>query len=345
MIWKDLTKTPSTDPSNLLRLRDGVYAADLLITAAGHLNFFSRLDDSAADFDDICSSFQIERRPADVMITLFKSLDLLTEIDGRYHLTKLAQEYLTDSSPWSLRPYISPMHERQSCHDLLDVLRTGKPSGWGANMDDKEWSQVLENEFFAKFLTTNMDSRGTCLAPALAKAVDLSQHARLLDIAGGSGIYSAAIVSENSHIRASVLEKKAVGKITRTFLDERGVSEKVMVIAGDMFEEELPRGYDAHLFSNTLHDWDMSDVKRLLENSHRNLDRNGMVIIHDAHINAEKNGPLPVAEYSVLLMFWTRGKCYSISEVELLLKETGFSEIRFMPTVAHRSVITAIKAD
>jgi len=50
-------------------------------------------------------------------------------------------------------------------------------------------------------------------------------------------------------------------------------------------------------------------------------------MIHDAHLNAEKNGPLPVAEYSVLLMFSTEGKCYSISEMEDMLSETGFSEI------------------
>ena len=66
-------------------------------------------------------------------------------------------------------------------------------------------------------------------------------------------------------------------------------------------------------------------------------------MIHDAHLNAEKNGPLPVAEYSVLLMFSTEGKCYSISEMEDMLSETGFSEIKHVPTVADRSVITGKK--
>jgi len=54
-------------------------------------------------------------------------------------------------------------------------------------------------------------------------------------------------------------------------------------------------------------------------------------MIHDAHINAAKNGPLPVAEYSVLLMFASEGKCYSISEME------------YVPTVANRSVIIGEK--
>ncbi len=66
-------------------------------------------------------------------------------------------------------------------------------------------------------------------------------------------------------------------------------------------------------------------------------------MIHDAHLNSEKNGPLPVAEYSVLLMFSTEGKCYSISEMEEMLGDTGFSEIKHIPTVADRSVITGEK--
>ena len=100
-----------------------------------------------------------------------------------------------------------------------------------------------------------------------------------------------------------------------------------------------------HLFSNVLHDWDRDDVKRLLENSYKSLDGGGIVIIHDAHVNAGKDGPLPVAEYSVLLMFLTEGKCYSRSEMESILEGIGFTDTEFVPTAAHRSAITAKKME
>ena len=120
-------------------------------------------------------------------------------------------------------------------------------------------------------------------------------------------------------------------------------SLKERPICDDMFKDEFPEGFDLHLFSNVLHDWDFSDVKLLLENSYMNLNPGGRIMIQDAHINAEKNGPLPVAEYSVLLMFASEGKCYSISEMEELLAETGFSGIEYVPTVANRSVIIGEK--
>ncbi len=278
------------------------------------------------------------------MLTLFRALNLINEKDGLFSLTEPAKEHLTDSSPWNLGPYISSLKERPICHDMLDVLRTGKPKSWGAKKDEKEWVEAMEKEDFAEFFTAGMDSRGAYLAPALAKAIDLSGYSRLLDVAGGSGIYASAMVARHPHIAAAVLEKPPVDDIIKLCLDKRGQTDKVEVIAGDMFEDEFPGGFDLHLFSNVLHDWGSENVGKLLGNSYTNLEQGGMVIIHDSHINAEKDGPLPVAEYSVLLMFSTEGKSYSISEMEEMLEDAGFSDIRFAPTVAHRSAITGKKA-
>jgi SAM-dependent methyltransferase len=338
-----LTTTPSTDPTNLLRLRDSVYFTDLLITAVAHFEFFSWLDKNPEDIHGICTSLEIEQRPADVMLTLFKALDLLEERGGLYYLTKLSKDYLVDASPWSLGPYFASLKERPICDDMLRVLKTGKPANWGAKRDEKEWALAMEEDEFAKTFTAAMDCRGAYLAPVLAKTVELSGYDRLLDIAGASGIYASAIVSQQSHMSAAVFEKPPVDEIARTAINGRAMQDKIEVIAGDMFKDEFPEGFDVHLFSHVLHDWDFSDVKLLLANSYRNLNPGGMILIHDAHINAAKNGPLPVAEYSVLLMFASEGKCYSISEMEELLAGTGFSGIKYVPTVANRSVIIGEK--
>ena len=345
MISENLTEVSPTDPTNLLRLRDSVYSDDLFITAVAHLDLFSWIDNNPADADieEICSSLRICERPADVMLTLFKSLNLIEERDGRYHLTELSKDHLSESSPWFLGPYISSLKERPICDEMLKVLRTGKPANWGANKDEQSWALAMEDDDFARSFTAGMDSRGAYLAPVLAKTIDLSGYNRLLDIAGASGIYSSAIVSQHPNLSASVFEKPPGDRIAKNSIDKRRLSDKIGVIAGDMFKDEFPRGFDVHLFSNVLHDWDTGAVRALLDNSYRNLNPGGVVMIHDAHLNAEKNGPLPVAEYSVLLMFSTEGRCYSISEMEEILDAAGFSAITYLPTVANRSVIMGEK--
>ena len=124
---------------------------------------------------------------------------------------------------------------------------------------------------------------------------------------------------------------------------KRGYADRVEVISGDMFTDPLPAEFDVHLFSNVLHDWDVDKVRPLLAASFAALRPGGMLIVHDAHLNAAKTGPLSVAKYSALLMSVTEGKCYSVAEMDTLLGEAGFSEFRHAATVVDRSVITVIK--
>jgi hypothetical protein len=66
----DLTTFPTTDPVGLYRVRDGMYAGDMLLTALVHLDLFTRLDRQPATKAEICGAFNIVDRPADAMLTL-----------------------------------------------------------------------------------------------------------------------------------------------------------------------------------------------------------------------------------------------------------------------------------
>jgi predicted O-methyltransferase YrrM len=255
----------------------------------------------------------------------------------------MAREHLVKSSPWFIGPYFGSVKERPVCQDILAVLRTDKPANWASLKNEKEWSKAMEGEDFANKFTAAMDCRGIYLGPAMAKKIDCSAHRRLLDIAGGSGIYACALVAQHPHLLGSVLEKPPVDAITRQSLAARGFADRVNVIAGDMFADPLPAGFDLHLFSNVLHDWAEDRVKQLLGKSFAALPSGGMIVIHDAHINPGKTGSLAVAAYSALLMTITEGKCYSQTEMADYLQETGFGNVNHIPTAADRSVMTARK--
>jgi predicted O-methyltransferase YrrM len=227
--------------------------------------------------------------------------------------------------------------------DFLTVLRTGKPANWGSLKDEKAWAKAMENAGFAEQFTAAMDCRGLYLGRAVARALDCANYSRLLDIAGGSGIYACCIVAAHPQMTATVLERPPVDRIAEKIISDRGYASRVSVCSGDFFAQPLPDGHDVHLFSNVLHDWDEPAVEQLLARSFQALLPGGMLAVHDAHLNARKTGPLHVAEYSAMLMHSTEGKCYSVAEMESYLKEAGFREIRFIPTAASRSIITAKK--
>jgi hypothetical protein len=336
-------KMPINDPIQLLRYRESIFAPDLLIAAAGWLDFFTWLSHNPSNIEEICGSLELADRPADVMLTLFSAMGLVMNEGGTFHLTDLAEEFLVKDSPWDLGPYLASLKNRPVCREMFKVLRTGQPARWGAEEDEDEWARAMEREDFAQPFTAAMDSRGAYLAPRMAGALDCTGHESLLDIAGGSGIYACAVVSSHEHMRAAVLEKPPVDEAARSAISQRGMSDGVSVIAGDMFSDDLPPGHDVHLYSHVLHDWGADAAHRLMHKTYHSLPPGGMVVVFDAHINAAKDGPLEVAEYSVLLMFATEGKCYSVGEMEDMLLQTGFKDISYIPTMAYRSLITARK--
>ena len=343
MVHSPFTESPTTDPAALLRSRDGLYAPDLLVTAVAHLDLFNRLAEGSLDLKSVCSKLRIAARPAGVMLTLFAAMELLEKQDERYGLTPLAREFLTADSPWDLSPYLASLKQRPICEDILGVLRSDRPFGWANRKDEQQWAKAMQDDAFAAAFTEAMDSRGAYLAPAMARALPCGQRGRLLDVAGGSGIYACAAVAEHPGIRAAVFEKPPGDRVARRAVERYGMSGRIEVIAGDMFAEDLPTGFDLHLFSNVLHDWAENTVAGLLRKSFDALPAGGRLIIHDAHPDPSRCGPLEVAEYSVLLMLASEGKCYSVSELGRMLGSIGFEKVETIPTVAFRSLVVADK--
>jgi predicted O-methyltransferase YrrM len=334
---------PPASPSKIFSLRETAFAHDLFITAVSHFDFFNRLNESPLDMAGICRVFGIKERPADVMLTLFKAYGLIKTKNKKYHLTDTARSYLTKGSGFDLTSYVDTLKDRPICQDVKKVLLTGRPTRWAAAEKGKDWSSSMEDDAFAESFSAGMNSRGAYLASGVLKAINLSAYKKLLDIGGASGIYAAAFVTAFPHLKASVFEKPPVDKVARYSLKKLGLDKKIGVVAGDVFKEKLPGGYDVHLLSHVLHDWGLPEVKTILKNSYETLKPGGIIVVHSAHINKARTGPLSVAEYSVLLMVLSEGKCYSVGEMQDLLTEAGFKDIEYRPTILNRSIVTARK--
>lgn len=340
----DLLRAPATDPTSIYRYRDGLYAADLLTAALVHLDFFTWLANKPATFEVICSALEIKPRPTDVMLTLFSAMGHVENRDGKFQVTELAREHLVKDSPFFIGPYYSSLKDRPVCKDMLSALKNDRVANWGSFKDEQAWAKAMEDETFANGFTAAMDCRGVHLGQALAKAVNLKSQKRLLDIGGGSGIYSCSFAAHFPNLETVVFEKPPVDKVAARAIEKRGYSGRVKVIAGNMFKDAWPGGFDVHLISNVLHDWDVPEVRKILRASHAALVQGGMLIVHDAYINPEKTGPLPVAAYSAMLMHSTEGKCYSVGEMQEFLSELGFKDFHFQTTAADRGFVSAIKS-
>jgi len=335
-----------SDPTALYRLRDGIYAADLLVVAVAELDVFTVVKESGTvDAGWLSERLQLDARAADVMVTYLVALRLLDrEADGRLGISQMAAEHLVAGSPLDLRAYFASLRERPACRELLAVLKTGEPAAWASASAERDWTERLGEVEFARRITAAMHARGLFLGPALARSLADIPMRSVLDVGGGSGVYACALVDHRPDVHATVFERPPVDSAARTLLAERGYSDRVAVTSGDMFTDSLPGGHDLHLFSHVLHDWGEEHVRKLLAASFAALAPGGWLVDHETHINETKTGPLPVAEYSVLLMHSTPGKCWSVREIAGMLDDVGFTHMGTRPTAADRTAILARKS-
>lgn len=343
----DLKTLPTTDPAQILRYRDRQYAAELLAAAIAHVDFFNWLNENpGATAAAVCDHFHFAPRPVDVLLTLCRANGFITTDDeDRSELTQLAREHLVKTSQWDLSPYYAPIRDTPIVQGFLKVLQTGKPANWQARDDGDDWHESMLSEDFARGFTNLMNCRGAAIGQALTQAVGpfLGDRSQLLDVGGGSGIYASTMVAAHSQLTATVMEQPPVDAIAREEIEKHGLNDKIRVVTADMFKDAWSEDTDILLLSNVLHDWDVPEVRALLEKSAQTLASGGLLIIHEAFLNDDKTGPLPVAEYSALLMNITQGKCYAPGEYGSILKEFGFEVGAYQDTLADRGFMTAIK--
>ena len=176
------------------------------------------------------------------------------------------------------------------------------------------------------------------------RALDLAGRRALLDIAGGSGIYACAFVDRHPHLTATVFERPPVDGWRARAIAGRGFATGSACRAGDMLRDPLPpRARRPPALERPARLGRAGGRPYPRAPASRRSPPGGLLVIHDAHLNAGKTGPLPVAAYSVMLMHGTEGRCYSVAEMFERTSAAGFRDQAFVETAGDRSLVTARK--
>ena len=222
----------------------------------------------------------------------------------------------------------------------MEVLRTGEPMNWSSAPASGDWADRLDDVDFAREITAAMDARGTLLAPDMAHALADVSGRRLLDIAGGSGMYGTALIDARPQLRATILERVPAAVVARALLADWGYTDRVTVESGDMFEE-LPDGHDLHLLSHTVHDWGRgcspTHPRHLVRSTHPGwLARRPRRPHQRRQDRTASDRPLlGPAHHS------TQGQYWAMPELEVFLREAGFTNVTERPAGPDRSLVLA----
>lgn len=339
---------PQIDPTPIFECFRGSYATELLTAAVSAFNVFGRLASGPKEHQAFRLELGLEARPAVVLFTALKAMGLLVEDDrGQIELTPMSREHLLPGCPFDVSDYIGLASQSPGVQEMITRLKTNRPAGStdekGAAFIYREGLEsAMERETSARHLTMALAGRAKNVAPHLARVAGLEQSKTLLDVGGGTGIYSIACLQFYPRLRAIIWDRPEVLKVAREMADQHGVSERIDFRSGDMFADPVPSA-DAMLLSNILHDWDVPQCRELIGRCANALAPGGSLLIHDVFLNDKLDGPLPIALYSAALFTLTEGRAYSAQEYGEWLRAAGLAVSEVVPTLIHCGVLKGSK--
>lgn len=340
---------PAVDPTPILEIFRGNYATELLTAAVAHFHVFEMLAEKPATFPDLQRRLGFADRPCHVLVTALCAFGLVRLHDGLLELTALAREHLLPNSPFDVSGYVGLAADSPGVGEMVERLRSNRPAGEkpeekGAAFIFREGiTSAMEEEASARHLTMALAGRANNVAPVLAECINLSSARLLLDVGGGSGIYSIACLERNPQLRAIVWDRPEVLKVAQELAHDHDVAKRLECRPGDMFRDPVPNGVDVILLSNVLHDWDVPECRALLNRCANALPPGGRLLIHDVFLDDTLDGPLPIALYSAALFTLTEGRAYSALEYRTWLTEAGLTAGQITSTLIHCGVLEATK--
>ncbi len=346
---KSALNTPQQDPTLIFEHFRGFHATGLLALAVSEFKIFELLAEKPLSKAKVQNELGLNQRPFTVFTTGLKALGFLSETDGELKLTSLAQDHLHSKADFDVSGYVGLAAGAPFIHELKEHLQSDKPAGSeeseeGAAFIFKEGLEsAMEAEESARQLTLALAGRAKIVAPKLAEVASLEGIDHVIDLGGGTGIYSIALLQKHPNLKATVIDRPEVLKVAQEFSVEYGVTDRLNLQAGDMFNDPLPQDAQAILLSNILHDWDIPENKQLLSRCSEALPSEGHIWIHDVFLNDALDGPLPIALYSVDLFRLTEGRAYSQQEYREWLHEIDFTASEMKPTAVHCGLLDAIR--
>jgi predicted O-methyltransferase YrrM len=332
-----------TDPTPIFEIFRGSYATELLTAAVAHFNLFGRLAQQPMTPADLGKTLGLADRPTVVLLTALRSFGLLAaDAQGRLHLTELAREHLLPGGPFDVGDYVGLAANSPGVLEMVERLRSNCPASHASGVAfiyREGVASAMEDEAAARHFTMALAGRAKNVAPVLAERVPLTGARLLVDVGGGTGIYSIALLQKNPGLRAVVLDRPEVLKVAQEMARAYGVADRLQTQPADMFRDPLPDDADAVLLSNILHDWDVPECRALIAKCAGSLRRGGQLLIHDVFLNDALDGPLPIALYSAALFCLTEGRAYSAAEYRGWLTGANLTPGPITPTLIHCGVL------
>jgi len=223
------------------------YSSSAAVGAALELGLPWLLEAAPLDHAVIAAALGVPQVRCRWWLETLVRLGLLERAASGYALTPGARRGVLGSYSRESWAFLA-REERERFPEVLDWTgRLTAPPGSPGRPPSGYFAQITADPERARAFTRMLYDLHRPLAERLAAALDLTGCRRLVDLGGGSGVMSLALVRRYPGLTSMVVDIENVCAEGRAIAAEQGLGERVSFRGGDFRSAPLPEGCDAVL--------------------------------------------------------------------------------------------------
>ena len=185
-----------------------------------------------------------------------------------------------------------------------------------------------------------MHWRAIYLAPVVSSLITIDPFSKILDLGCGSGAYAVEFVKTKPEILVTAYDYPDITDITKKYVEATSSKNKIEIVSGNFFVDEIGSGYDIAFLSNVIHSYSIWENMDLIKKVYYAIKPGGKIIIHDYIIDDDRTSPEEAALFALNMLVNTKaGDTYIYTDIWIMLQEAWFRDIYRIDTEKGTSLI------
>jgi hypothetical protein len=319
-----LGKLPS--PAHLQKIALA-HRSSMVLFAASELDVFTAIDKGHRTAEALADACGAQREPMRLLLESCVADELLEKNGDEFSNTPATRAFLVRGQPAYAAHGLKYAQDLYPAWEgLAGLVRSGRPSIVPESIlgDDKEKTRAF---------IMAMHERARGMGSVLPHGADFAGRKRLLDVGGGPGTYSMALVQQIPGMVSTVLDLPGVLEVTREIIESHGCADKVSLLPGDYLTTPFGSGYDAVLLSGMMHREHEAECRLLLRKSFEAMQPGGLVVVSDVFFDDDaKNSPPFALSFALNMMLTSEhGSAHAKTEMARWVADTGFVNVGLRP--------------
>ena len=321
----------------LMELVRGFHPACVIIAAA-ELDVFTILRDQSMDAPSLAVRIKGDPRATATLLDALAAMGLLWKRDGAFEVPADVAAALAEGGAHCMLGMVRHMGNcLRRWGQLARVVLSGRPVEGEVSVRGPEGDM-------ASFIRAMHEVSDPVAAPLIESLGPLSFH-HLLDLGGGSGTWTIPFLRRYPKATATIFDLPKVIPMAELLMQSAGLADRVRLVPGSFYTDELPAGADLAWVSAIVHQNSREQNRTVFAKLFAALAPGGRILIRDIVMDESRTSPAMGAFFAVNMLVATPGGgTFTFNELRADLSAAGFIDARILRRgEAMDSVVCATK--